>query len=144
MKDLIARDERHARGAETIEKVYAGKVPAPEPGSDRFMDLMLCGIFADLWDETIVDIPSRRLFTMGIIAGMGEAEVFGLQCRVALEKEELTAEQIRELVCHAAPYAGFPRSGGLRAAAEEAIRAVLGDAEASELAGGDLLAKEVR
>ena len=139
MKELIARGERYERGAATLREVYAGRVPAPEEGSDRFMDLMLCGLFADLWDETILDIPTRRLFTMGIIAGMGEADVFGIQCRVALEKKELTPTQLRELACHAAPYAGFPRSGGLRRAVEEAIRAVRGDDEAAEVAGSDLL-----
>ena len=105
-----------------MKKVYAGIVEAGEEGNDRFMDLMVTGIFGELWDEEYLSIPKRRLFTMGIAAAMGEAGVFQIQCMAALKKGELTETELRELVNHSAPYAGYPRVGALRGAVEEAIK----------------------
>ncbi len=59
---------------------------------------------------------------MGIIAATGEGDVFGIQCGCALRNGEMNETQIRELIIHAAPYAGYPRVSNLRSAAEKAIR----------------------
>ena len=113
--------DRFKRGADVMEKVYAGLVPAGEQGNDRLMDLMVPSIFGELWNEDILSIPNRRLFTMGIIAAQGESSVFQIQCMAALKNGEFTEAELRELVVHAAPYAGYPRVGGLRVAVETAI-----------------------
>lgn len=120
----MSNDEKFSRGAAAMEKIYAGIVGAGEPGNDRFMDLMVPHIFGEVWDESILSIEQRRLFTMGIIAAMGENAVFEIQCMAAYKNSELSAEELRELAIHAAPYAGYPRVGGLRGAIENAIRNV--------------------
>lgn len=104
-----------------MKKVYAEILDAGAQGNDRFMDLMVSHLFGEVWDESILSIKERRLFTMGIIAAMGEHGVFEIQCMSALKNGELTEEQLRELAIHAAPYAGYPRAGGLRSAIERAI-----------------------
>lgn len=108
-------------GAATMDEVYSGMVPAGEEGDDRFMDLMVPHIFGRLWDDSKLGISERRLFTMGIIAAMGEYGVFQIQATAALKRGELNAQQLEELCCHAAYYAGLPRAGGLRAAVAAAI-----------------------
>jgi 4-carboxymuconolactone decarboxylase len=115
---------RFDKGADSMNKVYDGMVNPGEHGADRFMDLMVPGIFGELWDEDILPIPQRRLFVMGIIAAMGEYDTLQVQCMAALRNGEMDEEQLRELANQGAPYAGYPRSGGMRRAVEEAIATV--------------------
>lgn len=111
-------------GAEYFEKNYGGVLKAPPQGQDDFFDVMLESLFGCVWSrDDILSLRDRRLFTMGVIAAMGEADVFEIQCGCALRREEMTIEQVRELCIHLAPYAGYPRAGGMKAAAEKAIAA---------------------
>lgn len=115
---------RRARGIEYFRKNYADMLePSPE-GKDAFFDIMLETLFAEVWSrEEQLSLRDRRLFTLGVIAAMGEADVFGIQCASALRRSELDEHQVRELIIHAAHYAGYPRVSRLRAAAEQAIAA---------------------
>lgn len=114
----------YQKGADRMNDIYCGIVPPPPEGSGRFTDLMIPHLFGKVWDEEILSIRDRRLFTMGIIAAMGEYDVFTIQAMAALKREELNAEQLNEICAHAAPYAGYPRSGGLLGAVGKAIHAV--------------------
>lgn len=114
----------YQKGADQMNDIYCGIVPPPPQGSGRFTDLMIPYLFGELWNEEILSIRDRRLFTMGIIAAMGEYDVFTIQAMAALKREELTTDQLNELCAHAAPYAGYPRSGGLLGAVGKAIHAV--------------------
>lgn len=120
-------NELYQKGAEQMANIYQDIVTAAKPGSSRFMDLMVPYLFGSLWDEEHLSIRDRRLFTMGIIAAMGEHDVFQIQAMAALKRAELTPDQLRELCCQAAPYAGYPRSGGLLNAVEKAITACNSD-----------------
>lgn len=114
--------ERFEKGADTMNAVYANMLDAGAEGNDRFMDLMVSHLFGEVWDDSLLSIPQRRLFTMGIIAAMGEYGVFEIQCMSALKNGEMNEEKLRELAIHSAPYAGYPRVGGLKGAVENAIR----------------------
>lgn len=109
------------KGAAQMDNIYCGIVPPGPQGAGRFTDLMIPYLFGEVWDESKLSIRDRRLFTMGIIAAMGEYDVFTIQAMAALKREELTIEQLQELGNHAAPYAGFPRAGGLLNAIASAI-----------------------
>lgn len=113
------------KGIEMFKKCYGNSLmEPPKEGQDPFFDIMLEGLFGSVWArEEQLGMRDRRLFTMGIIAAMGEKDVFEIQCGCALRNGELDETQIRELVIHLAPYAGYPRVGGMRAAAEKAIAA---------------------
>ncbi len=52
---------------------------------------------------------------------MGERDTFAIQVRSALKNEELTPDQVRELVIHLAQYAGYPRAAGLVTEVEKII-----------------------
>ena len=110
-------------GTEMFKRCYGSSLmEPPAEGQDPFFDIMLENLFGSVWArEEQLSMRDRRLFTMGIIAAMGEADVFAIQCGCALRNDELDEEQIRELCIHAAPYAGYPRIGGLKAAAEKGI-----------------------
>ena len=114
-------EDRYERGARMVKEVYAGQVELTPRGTNAFMDLMVEGVFNDIWSRDVLPIRDRRLLVMGVIAGAGEASVWKVQIRAALENGELTPEQARECVVQLTQYAGYPRSGGLMGATEEAI-----------------------
>jgi len=114
---------RRKRGAEMMEKVYGGVVPAPAEGASAFADLMLEQLFAEVWTREALPVRDRRLLTMGVIAAQGESDTWKIQVRAALANGELTVEQVREALIHLAQYAGYPRAAGLLRATEEAIQA---------------------
>lgn len=117
---------RRQRGAEMLKKVYAGDLPVPPQGASDFADLMLEQVFAEVWTRPALSVRDRRLLIMGVIAALGEAEVWRLQVRSALKNGELTAEQAREALIQLAQYAGYPRTAGLVRVTEEAIASVEG------------------
>ena len=119
----MADSKRRQRGAEMLDKVYAGDVPVPPEGASAFADLMLEQLFSEVWTREALSIRERRLLTMGVIAALGETGTWTIQVRAALKNGELSAEQIREALIHLAQYAGYPRVAGLLGPTEEAIRA---------------------
>lgn len=105
-----------------MRKVYADIVPEPSEAS-AFGDLMLEQLFAEVWTREALSVRDRRLLTMGVIAALGESNVWGIQVRAALANGELDAQQVREALIHLAQYAGYPRVSGLLRLTEEAIGA---------------------
>ena len=125
----MADDDRYQRGAEMIKKVYAGDVVVPPKGAMAFSDLMLEGLFAEVWTRDVLSIRDRRLILLGAIGALGEKDTFGIQARAALKNEELSAEQLREVLIMLANYAGYPRAAGMIGVVEQQIAAVAKESE---------------
>jgi len=118
------RRERWERGREMLERVHAGAVRAPERGVSAFMDVMLEQLFAEVWSrEEQLPMRDRRLLLLGVCAALGESAIFRVQARAALARGELSAAELREVLLHLAPYAGYPRTAPLLAVVEECIAA---------------------
>ena len=120
----MADDDRYQRGVEMIKKVYAGDVAVPPKGAMAFSDLMLESLFAEIWTREELSIRDRRLILFGAIGALGEKDTFAIQAKAALKNEELTPDQLREIIITLANYAGYPRAAGLIGVAEKAIAAV--------------------
>ena len=125
----MADDDRYQRGAEMIKKVYAGDVVVPPKGAMAFSDLMLESLFAEVWTRDVLSIRDRRLILLGAIGALGEKDTFGIQARAALKNEELSAEQLREVLIMLANYAGYPRAAGMIGVVEQQIAAVAKESE---------------
>ena len=119
----MADDDRYQRGAEMIEKVYAGDVAVPPKGAMAFTDLMLESLFAEVWTRDVLSIRDRRLILLGVIGALGEKETFGIQARASLKNAELEPDQLREVLIMLANYAGYPRAAGLIGVVEQQIAA---------------------
>lgn len=135
-RERVARWER---GREMLEKVYAGAVRAPERGASAFMDVMLEQLFAEVWSrEDHLPMRDRRLLLLGVCAALGEGAIFRVQAQAALARGELSAAELREVLLHLAPYAGYPRTAPLLAVVEECIAAQDkdGGGESNEGGGG--------
>lgn len=105
-----------------FDEVYVGLIPPPPPGASRAFDLIVLEQqFAEIWGDRTLDIPLRRLLTIGVVTARGEYAPLELQFRAALARGEMTVEQVRAAAIHLITYAGSPHSGGILAASEAAI-----------------------
>jgi 4-carboxymuconolactone decarboxylase len=120
MAESVTADERRARGLAMFKEVYGDLVPAPTDAD--FFDLVIIDQqFAEVWTRRALDVPSRRLLIMGVLAAGGRFDTIQTQFHRALQTGELTVQQIREVVIHLVTYVGTPASGQLYAAGETAI-----------------------
>jgi alkylhydroperoxidase/carboxymuconolactone decarboxylase family protein YurZ len=106
----------YARGAEKYREVYGPDLPLAEHGSSDFFDLMIGHLFGDVWTGEALDVPTRRLLVMGVLAAQHEFDTLGIQFSNALN-----TEQVREVVVQLIPYVGYPSSGSLFRVSETAI-----------------------
>jgi len=121
--------ERFQRGAAKMREVYAGDVVDLPEGSFPFNDVMQRTLFAEVWDRDLLDVRSRRLLIMGVIATLGQTDTWKIQARASLRNRELTPDELRETLIMLAPYSGYPNVAPLIMACEEVIATWTEDGE---------------
>jgi len=109
-----------ARGVAKMDEVYGFSVdPDQVPGD--FVRYTVDHLFGDIWCREALDRRDRRLITIGVLAALGQGPLLEIQFDSALEREELTVEQVREMAVHLAHYVGWPLATHVSGAAEKAI-----------------------
>ena len=114
-------NESYARGVEKYREIYGPDLPLADHGSSDFFDLMIGHLFGEVWTGEALDVPTRRLLVMGVLAAQHEFDTLGIQFTNALRTGELNVQQIREVVIQLIPYVGYPSSGSLFRVSETAI-----------------------
>jgi 4-carboxymuconolactone decarboxylase len=115
-----AEDVR-AAGMAKMQEVYGFSVdPDDLPGD--YAAMTVDHLFGTVWTREGLDTRQRRLLTMGVLAALGKSDLMAIQFQAALERGEVTAEQVREIVLHLTHYIGWPMSTEVNAVAEQAIR----------------------
>jgi len=109
-----------AAGMAKMDEVYGFSVD-PDTIAGPYVDVTVDHLFGAIWTREALDTRDRRMLTIGVLAALGQANLLEIQFRSALEREELTEEQVREIVLHLAHYVGWPLSTGANAAAEKII-----------------------
>ena len=120
----MADQDRWERGLEKFKEVYCGDVVALPRGSSEFFDLMMENLFCDVWTRPSLDQRVRLMLMLGAIAALGEGMTFGIQAKAALKNDELSPEQLREVLIHLTQYVGYPRVAPLIAVVEKQIAEV--------------------
>ncbi|HEY5110495.1 MAG TPA: carboxymuconolactone decarboxylase family protein [Acidimicrobiales bacterium] len=113
-------DGARAAGMAKMDEVYGFSVD-PDTISGPYVDVTVDHLFGAIWTREALDTRDRRMLTIGVLAALGQANLLEIQFRSALQREELTEEQVREIVLHLAHYVGWPLSTGANAAAEKII-----------------------
>ncbi len=113
--------EKWARGAAKLEDVYQGVVPVVPQGFMDFADIMTEDLFGAVWSRDALDVRDRRLIIMGVIAAIGGATTWKIQCLAGLKRGDFDEEQLREVLIQATPYVGYPRAAEFTGITEEAI-----------------------
>jgi 4-carboxymuconolactone decarboxylase len=109
-----------AAGMAKMAEVYGFSVD-PDTVAGPYVDVTVDHLFGAVWTREALDVRDRRMVTIGVLAALGQAHLLEIQFRSALDRGELTEEQVRELVLHLAHYIGWPLSTGVNAAAEKII-----------------------
>lgn len=77
-------EERYAKGAEKYREVYGPDLPLPDHGSSDFFDLLIGHLFGEVWTGDSLDVRTRRLLVMGVLAAQHEFDTLGIQFANAL------------------------------------------------------------
>jgi 4-carboxymuconolactone decarboxylase len=103
-----------------MEEVYGFSVD-PDEIAGPYVDFTVDHLFGAVWTRPELDIRDRRLMTIGVLAALGQPQLVEIQFRSALDRDELTEEQVREAVLHLTHYIGWPLSTEVNAVAEKVI-----------------------
>jgi 4-carboxymuconolactone decarboxylase len=110
---------KRQQGLETMAKVYGWPEVGDGPGD--FFGYTVEHLFAEIWTRPGLTFRDRRLLLIGMLVGRGQHDVVGLQLEAALGNEELSAEELREIVILMSHYAGWPDGAKLNSAVETLI-----------------------
>ncbi len=113
-----APTERRRLGLEAMSKVYGWEV---NDGPGDFFSMTVEHLFAEVWTREGLSFRDRRLLLLGLLVGLGLDDVLGLQLDAALGNEELTPDELREIVIFLTHYAGWPKGAKMNTAVEERI-----------------------
>jgi 4-carboxymuconolactone decarboxylase len=103
-------DELRQRGLETMAKVYGWEV---SDGPGDFFGITVEHLFGSIWTRDGLSFRDRRLLLIGLLVGQGLDDVLGIQLEAALTNDELTDDELREIVILLTHYAGWPRGAKL-------------------------------
>jgi 4-carboxymuconolactone decarboxylase len=113
-------DSARARGMAKMQEVYGFSVD-PDQVAGPYVDFTVDHLFGEVWTRTALDIRDRRLMTIGVLAALNQPQLIEIQFRCALDRGEMTEDQVRESVVHLTHYVGWPLSTEINAAAERVI-----------------------
>ena len=111
--------EKRRAGRELMARVY-GWDEAPDVPGD-FFAMTAEHLFGEVWSRDGLSMRDRRLLLLGLLVGLGESSVVEVQLKGALHNDELTADELREIVIFLTHYAGWPRGAVLNGQVEQAI-----------------------
>src|SRR4051812_47090173 len=90
-------------------------------GPGDFYGMTVEHLFGSVWTREGLSFRDRRLLLLGLMVGAGLDDVVGLQLQAALGNDELTEDELREIVIFLTHYAGWPRGAKLNSQVEELI-----------------------
>ena len=111
--------ERRRKGLETMAAVYGW--PEVGDGDGDFFGYTAEHLFAEIWNRPGLSFRDRRLLLIGLLVGRGLHDVIPLQVAAALHNEELSPDELREIVILLTHYAGWPDGAKLNSQVEDLI-----------------------
>lgn len=113
-------EDRRSAGIAKMQEIYGF---AMDPGAvrGRYMEMTVDHLFGTVWTGDELDVRERRLLTIGVLAAQGKTDLLEMQFDSVLRWDELTADELREVVVHLTHYIGWPLSVEMNQAAEGAI-----------------------
>ena len=93
------------KGARWMSEVCGVSAPA---GVNRFADMTMEHLFADVWSDETLSVRDRRLIVLGILGARGDAINLEGHMGQALTRGDLSEDELDEVVVQIAHYAGWP------------------------------------
>ncbi|MGH3676929.1 MAG: carboxymuconolactone decarboxylase family protein [Mycobacterium sp.] len=104
-------DELRRKGLEKMNEVYAWEMPNIE--GDEYFDLTVDHLFGTIWTRPGLSMRDKRLMTLSVVTALGLQDLTEVQVNAALENEELTEAELKEMAVFLTHYVGFPLGSGL-------------------------------
>lgn len=111
-------DGRRELGKEMMRRVYGWESGEPV---GEFVTRTIDHVFGEIWARETMSIRDRRLLLIGLLVGQGLDDVVELQLDAAKRLDELTDDELREIVVFLSYYAGWPRGAKLNGIVEKLI-----------------------
>ena len=108
-------DDRKARAEAILDQIFTpawrehgGGVAWPSAAGHDFARLCVEHCYGDAWSRPAIDLKTRSLITMRVLATLGSQDELKLHVRGALNLGH-KPDDIVELFIHLVPYVGVPR-----------------------------------
>jgi 4-carboxymuconolactone decarboxylase len=111
-------DDRRQRGIEMMRQVYGWDIGEV---SGDFVEQTVDHLFGEIWSRETLSIRDRRLLLIGLLVGQDLDDVIELQLDAVLRLEEMTPDELREMVVFLTYYAGWPRGAKLNSIVEKLL-----------------------
>jgi 4-carboxymuconolactone decarboxylase len=113
---MSADEERFQRGKKVRESVL-GSAHAARTAKNRtpfnaeFQDFLMHYAWGEVWSRPGLDMKQRSMVTIAMLVAMGRTDELKLHIR-ATRNTGVTREEVKEIMMHAAIYAGVPLAYG--------------------------------
>jgi len=108
-------DELRSKGLAKKNEVYAWEM-SDMPGD--FFALTVDHLFGDIWSRPGLSMRDKRLITLSVVTALGLPDLAEIQVNAALENEEMTSDELREMAIFITHYVGFPLGSGFNGVVE--------------------------
>ncbi|MDT5165334.1 MAG: 4-carboxymuconolactone decarboxylase, partial [Mycobacterium sp.] len=113
--DWSSMDELRRKGLEKMNEVYAWEMP-DMPG--EYFALTVDHLFGSIWARPGLSMRDKRIMTLSVVTALGLQDLSEVQVNAALQNEELTEEELREMAIFLTHYVGFPLGSKLNGVVE--------------------------
>jgi 4-carboxymuconolactone decarboxylase len=103
-------DEQRRRGLDKMNEVYAWEMPNIE--GDDFFALTVDHLFGNIWTRPGLSMRDKRLMTLAVVTALGLQDLAEVQVNAALENDEFTEAELKEMAIFLTQYVGFPLASG--------------------------------
>lgn len=108
-------DELRRKGLEKMNEVYAWEMP-DMPG--EYFALTVDHLFGRIWTREGLSMRDKRIMTLSVVTALGLPDLSEVQVNAALQNEELTEDELREMAIFLTHYVGFPLGSALNGVIE--------------------------
>ena len=127
----MAKDDAYQRGMKTRRKVLGDEwVDRAEktktPFNADFQELLTRYAWNEIWNRPGLDHRTRRMIVLAQCAALGRWEEFKLHTRAALQKGDLSQDDLKEVLLQTAVYCGVPTANTAFKEAREVIAELAG------------------
>jgi 3-oxoadipate enol-lactonase/4-carboxymuconolactone decarboxylase len=110
------RTRREVLGDEHVDDAIARR----SPFTADFQDLITRYAWGEIWSRPGLDRRTRSAITIAMLVALGREHELAMHVRTAL-RNGLTADELKEVLLHAAVYCGVPAGNGAFAVAQRVL-----------------------
>jgi 4-carboxymuconolactone decarboxylase len=84
----------------------------------EYFALTVDHLFGTIWTRPGLSMRDKRIMTLSVVTALGLQDLSEVQVNAALQNDELTEDELREMAIFLTHYVGFPLGSGLNGVIE--------------------------